>query len=96
MFRLSEPGLIGELVASAGFTEVEVEQVAVTFVFGDFEDLGDWTLRFSQRVRDALRTGVDGSVDEYRRQLKLGVAGHTGADGSISLAGSVLVVSGRA
>jgi len=96
MFRLAEPGLIGELVAGAGFTEVEVEQVDVNFTFADFEDLVDWTLRFSQRVREALRDGVEGSVDEYRKQLKAGAAAHTSSDGSIALAGSVLVASGRA
>jgi SAM-dependent methyltransferase len=96
MFRLAEPGLIEELVASAGFTEVQVEQVDVSFAFDDFDDLVDWTLRFSQRVREALRDGVEGSIAEYRKQLKAGAAAHTNSDGSIALAGSVLVVSGRA
>ena len=96
MFRLAEPGLIEELVAAAGFTEVELEQVDVSFEFADFDDLVDWTLRFSQRVREALREGVEGSTEEYRKQLQRSVASHTDPDGLIKLAGSVLVVSGRA
>ena len=96
MFRLAEPGLIGQLLLDAGFTDVAVQPVEVMFAFDSFDDLVDWINNHSQRVTSALAEGVSGSVEEFHKELKSLVEPFTQDDSRISLPGVALVASARA
>ena len=96
MFRLAKPGLIGELLLGAGFTDVSVKPVEVNFGFESFDDLVDWINEHSQRVTAALADGVSGSVEEFQKELRSLVEPYVQADGGLSLPGVALVASARA
>jgi len=96
MFRLAEPGLIDQLLLDAGFTDVVVKPVGVSFAFDSFEDLLVWINDHSQRVTSALAEGVAGSVEEFQKELKLLVEPYVQSEGRISLPGVALVASARA
>ena len=96
MFRLSVEGEVGELLLSAGFSDVEVTPVPVNFRFGSIGELVDWTLGLSQRIRRGLQEGAVGSLEEFHSELEQRVERFTGRDGSVDLPGTALVASGRA
>jgi SAM-dependent methyltransferase len=96
MFRLARPGLIGQLLLDAGFTDVVVRPIEVSFTFDSFNGLLEWLDDHSQRVTTALAEGVSGSVEEFHKELKKLVEPFTRADGRITLPGVSLVASARA
>ena len=96
MFRLAKPGLIGELLLGAGFTDVSVKPVEVNFGFESFDDLVNWINEHSQRVTAALADGVSGSVEEFQKELRSLVEPYVQADGGLGLPGVALVASARA
>ena len=96
MFRLAEEGLTAGLLLGAGFTEVEVTPVAVSFVFDDDDDLLDWVTSLSGRVVEGLGIGAEGSLELFAAELRRLCAPHRRADGLIILAGTALVASARA
>lgn len=96
MFRLAEDGLIRDLLLGAGFLDVQVEAVDVSFEFDSAEDHLEWTLGLSQRVTEALDSGVDGSREEFARVLSEKAHAFVTEAGRIGLPGTVLVASGRA
>ncbi len=96
MFRLSTDGVIGSLLLSAGFVDVETVAVPVRFRFDSVGALVDWTLGLSQRIRGGLKDGAPGSGEEFRSELAERVQEFTSEAGVIELPGTALVASGRA
>jgi SAM-dependent methyltransferase len=96
MYRLAEPGLIAELIQSAGFTEVAVEEAPVSFEFASLDDLIALTKRLSMRIQTGLAEGAPGTAQLFAQELERLVEAHTSLDGSITLEGVALVASGRA
>lgn len=96
MFRLSPPGMLAELLAEAGFLDVEISAVEVGFDFDSDADLIGWVFAHSQRVVDGIALGAHGSRAEFELELISRVAAHRLDGGAISLPGTALVASGRA
>jgi len=95
MFRLAQPGLIDQLLLDAGFTDVSVKPVDVSFAFESFDDLLNWINQHSQRVTSALAEGVAGSREEFEKELKLLIQPYVHGDARIALPGVALVASAR-
>jgi ubiquinone/menaquinone biosynthesis C-methylase UbiE len=79
MFSMGDPARISELVAHAGFTEPELEEIEFEFSYEDFDDLWDTLVRlagsFAQAIkalpdaeREATRTAVAQNVEPWRNQ----------------------------
>jgi SAM-dependent methyltransferase len=96
MFALSAPGRLQELLESAGFVEVVVEQVELERVATGVDDYVAESVDVSQAFADA----VEGMSEVRRAELDARIATlaepYTAADGSIRLPGRSLVASAAA
>ena len=70
-FALSDPDEIKALVRSAGFAEVEVEEVPVEYRFGDWEDYR----RVVTSLAASLRVTLEGLDAETRAEVDKGARG---------------------
>jgi SAM-dependent methyltransferase len=78
IFAMGEPARIGELLAGAGFDEVEREEIAFDFRYSDFDDLWDALVRlspFGQVIQElpadegrATREAIMQNVEPYRTE----------------------------
>jgi len=69
-FALSEPEQIGELVRSAGFAEVEVEEVPVEYRFGSWDDYRSVITSLAASLRatlEELEEDVRAEIDDVAR-----------------------------
>jgi hypothetical protein len=95
-FRLGEPGLFREMVLDAGFVEVTVDEVDLSFKFASLADLLDWVTSQSQVVASALTDGGPELQDAFDSALADQIAPWTSEAGAIDLPGVGLVVTAEA
>lgn len=91
MFALSAPGLLGRMLADAGFFDVTVEAVAITRSYADVTDLFGETLDLSRTFAGVWSALDDAGRRELREQIGAAVAEFSEPDGSLTLPGSSLV-----
>lgn len=95
IFSLGDPGHLEALVARAGFADVAVDEIAVTF---RADDLDSHIARVSS-LAGPLASALRGATDDQRaamRRTASDLAAPYVVDGALEIAGRALVVSGRA
>jgi len=96
MFAFAKPGRIENLLADAGFLDVEVDTVDVEMSYDDFDDFLGVTNACSRPVADALE-GLDADVRaEVEAAMGDGLADFRAQDGSIRVPGRTLVAAASA
>jgi ubiquinone/menaquinone biosynthesis C-methylase UbiE len=85
IFALGEPGRIRELLASAGFGEPQLEEIALEYRFPDFEDLWDMLTRMAGPLARAIGALPDGERQATRAAIGENVVSYRGEDGSYSV-----------
>jgi SAM-dependent methyltransferase len=92
---LADPALLEQGLKEAGFTEVSVERLMLTFEFPSAEDY----LRFNRAVSAPMRAMLAEHSPERQTEVFQGVVEaarkFAGSDGTVRLAGEVNVAAGR-
>lgn len=95
-FSLSEPTKIEELVLDAGFGDVEIDQVGLTFAFPDLDAWWDQMLDMTISLRDAVAALTPQQRDDLREVVDARLAAYVGADGTAQLPGRANVAVAEA
>jgi SAM-dependent methyltransferase len=94
MFVLAERKALDDLLAGAGFTDIEIEPLDFTFRHADFDDWWDTHLDLSAPSAEAVRGMSAQEQDALEADLRERLAPYTAPDGSLSLpARSVVAVA---
>jgi ubiquinone/menaquinone biosynthesis C-methylase UbiE len=91
MFRLAGDGRLQELLESAGFVEVTVEQVALERHYAELDQYVQETVDMSPMFGDTFRELAESEQREVVEQIAAGAREFTAEDGSVTLPGSSLV-----
>lgn len=70
LFSLGERARIEELVRGAGFTEVEIEPMTVTWRYSDFEELWGFINDLAGAIAQVLRTLDEKDLNQVREALR--------------------------
>jgi len=92
-FALADPQRVGELLASAGFTEVVLDTVAVQRRSASFDHFWEATLDISRVFHDAVLSQPEQEIAEVRMTLARQLEPYTAQDGSLAITGSSLVAA---
>lgn len=95
-FTLGDEDGLRELLAGAGFTDVEIHAVEMVRRHSDFEQLWDLTLDLSISFHDAVMSQPEPAIEEIRRALQARLEPFTGADGAIALPSCTLLARAEA
>ena len=95
-FRLAEPGLFREMNLSAGFVDVQVDEVELEFRFASLGDLLDWVFSQSQAVSGAMEEAGPDVQAQFDKALARHVEPWTDPSGGIALPGVAHVVTAEA
>jgi ubiquinone/menaquinone biosynthesis C-methylase UbiE len=96
MFALSDPGALGERLAAAGFTEVEIDTVTLTRGQASFEEFWEMTLDMSPSVHDAVMDRPAAEIGEIRAEMAASLRPFTAQDGTLQIPAQTLVASASA
>lgn len=96
MFALSHPGLLEEMLAQAGFVEVECEPVAITRRYGSVSDWIGETLDHSGQFAAVWRELDGEGRQSVRDWLTEAVSDYVSPEGEIELPGSSLAALAQA
>ena len=94
IFSLSDPAILRDLVAGAGFADVTVSEFAITFNAPDVDAHVDRVMSLAAPMAAAFDAAPADQQAEVRRIAASLAAPHTDATG-VHLPGRVLLVSGR-
>jgi SAM-dependent methyltransferase len=95
-FALGSAEVVRELLAGAGFAEVEVQELELPRRHPDFEELWETTLDLSRDFHDAVLSRPAGEMEEIKASLAERFAPYTAADGTLEVPGRTLVASASA
>jgi SAM-dependent methyltransferase len=95
-FALGSADVVSELLAGAGFTEIDVQALDLPRRHPDFEDLWETTLDLSRGFHDAVLSRPAEEMDEIKASLAQRFAPYTAADGTLEVPGRTLVASASA
>jgi ubiquinone/menaquinone biosynthesis C-methylase UbiE len=95
-FDLGTEAILAELLADAGFAEVETTEIAVTFVQDDFDDYWDTTLGVSRHFAEVVDGLDDATTAALRDRLAAATAPYAEADGTLRFAGVALAAAATA
>jgi SAM-dependent methyltransferase len=95
-FALGNIEALHELVAQAGFAEVEIEALELPRRHADFEDLWETTLDLSHDFHDTVLSQTAEKMHEIKTSLAERFAPYTNPDGALEIPGRTLVVSASA
>jgi len=95
-FALGDSERLAELLAAAGFTEIEVEGLDFDRRQVDFEEFWESTLDFSGPFHDLVMELPQEQIERLRVGLAARLAPFTAADGSLRLPGRTLVARASA
>ena len=96
MFAFRDPQRIRALLEDAGFTEIEVEQIAVVFRFSSLDDWWDTQLDISTSLAQNVGALTPAHRDHLRDAIDARLAPHVAADGSVALPGCTHVAAASA
>jgi len=96
MFAFRDPARIEELLAQTGFTDIEVEQVALSFRYADLDTWWDTQLDISSTLVEAVAAITPSQRDDLRDAVDASLAGYVAADGSVALPGRTHVAAASA
>src|SRR5580704_204172 len=95
-FALGDAEKLRELVAQAGFAEIEIEALELPRRHSDFEDLWETTLDLSQEFHNAVLSQPGEEMEAIKSSLQQRFAPFTAPDGTLEIPGRTLVVSASA
>lgn len=95
-FALAEPDRVRDLLASTGFTDIVVEELAITSRFGSFEELWDTGRDLGAEFRRITHDAPPEVTADLRRALTAAYEPFTANDGSVTLPGLVLAAAADA
>jgi SAM-dependent methyltransferase len=95
-FALGSRARVSELLAEAGFVEIDVEGMDLWRRHTSFEELWEVTLDLSRSFHDAVLARPAPEVAEIKASLAERFAPYTGADGSLEVPGRTLLASASA
>lgn len=95
-FELGDPAVLRELLEDAGFADVEVEELAITFRFDDADDWLAFTRAMSRPVADVVDPLNPRQLDDLRARLRAAAAPFAGPDGRLRVPGVPLVAAAEA
>jgi SAM-dependent methyltransferase len=95
-FALGSADAVSELLARAGFTDIDIEALELPRRHPDFEHLWETTLDLSRGFHDAVLARPADQMQEIKDSLAQRFAPYTAADGTLELPGRTLVASANA
>jgi ubiquinone/menaquinone biosynthesis C-methylase UbiE len=95
-FTMGDMAQVTELLAQAGFVEIEVDVLDLQQRHKSFEDFWETTLDLSRRVHDAVLDRPESEIAEIRAGIAERLAPYRAANGSLSIPGRALVAAASA
>jgi ubiquinone/menaquinone biosynthesis C-methylase UbiE len=95
-FTLGDPARVRELLAQAGFAEIDVQALDVFQRHESFERFWETTLDISHVFHDAVLSRPEPEIAEIRTGLAARLEPFLGTDGTLSIPGRTLVASASA
>jgi SAM-dependent methyltransferase len=96
MFDLADPSHVRALLDSAGFGEVEVEEIELCFTFADAAELWATTCDLSRPFADLVATLDERQSSDLRERLYALAAAYAEPDGTLRLPGVALGATAEA
>lgn len=96
MFSFAAPGRIEELLHAAGFADVEVDTVDLTFAAPSFDDWWEYVFDTSTTVAGALAAASPEERDAVHEAVAARLAPWTSAEGALALPGRTWVAAASA
>ncbi len=95
-FALGDSERVRELLAAAGFGEIDVQAIDLVHAHPSFESFWDTTLDISRSFHDAVMSRPEADIAEISAGLAARTEPYRAADGSLALPGRTLVASALA
>jgi SAM-dependent methyltransferase len=95
-FALGDPARVRELLARAGFAEIDVQTLDVAQRHPSFDAFWDTTLDIARAFHDAVLSRPAPEIVAIQASLAERFSPYTAADGSLSIPGRTLVASASA
>ena len=95
-FALGDTATLRELVAQAGFAEIEIEALELPRRHTHFDELWETTLDLSHDFHDAVLSQPAAEMDQIKASLAERFAPYTAADGTLEIPGRTLVLAASA
>jgi SAM-dependent methyltransferase len=95
-FALGDPERVRELLAHAGFAEVDVQALAVEQRYASFEDCWETTLDISHSFHSAVLARPEAEIAEIRAGLQARLEPFAEPDGQLAIPGRTLVACASA
>jgi SAM-dependent methyltransferase len=95
-FALGSEQRVTELLAEAGFAEIEIGRVEMLRRHASFEDFWEVTLDLSRSFHDAVLSRPESEISAIHDTLEARLASFTGPDGSLTVPGRTLVAGAEA
>jgi SAM-dependent methyltransferase len=92
-FALGDPNEVGELLAQAGFTEIDVQALDLVHRHPSFDVFWETTLDVSRSFHDAVLSRPESEIAEIRSGLAERVKPYAEPDGTLAIPGRTLVAS---
>jgi SAM-dependent methyltransferase len=96
MFACGRPGRLEDLLGDAGFADVRVESVDLTFAYDDFEDWWESNLDLAKPLADLTEAMDPGDREAVRAAIQAAFAPFTAPDGALAFPGRSLVAAAGA
>jgi SAM-dependent methyltransferase len=95
-FALGDRGVVAELLAQAGFAEIEVQSMELWRRHPSFEDLWETTLDLSRVFHDAVFARPEPEIEQIKSALAERFARYTDAEGAVAVPGRTLLARASA
>jgi SAM-dependent methyltransferase len=96
MFALADRDALADLLAGAGFTDIEIEPLDFHYTHADFDDWWDTHLDLSAASNEAVRGLSQEQQEALEADLRERLAPYTAPDGSLSLPARSVVAAASA
>jgi SAM-dependent methyltransferase len=95
-FALGDAGRLHELLADAGFVDIQVQALDLERRHASFEELWEVTLELSRSFHDAVLERPETEIEDIKRGLAARFAPHTDANGALAIPARTLVAAASA